>query len=77
MATSVNKSKKEGQHDVTFAEGGDDHMFGKQQAEPQTPAQTSSESDPGPGAKFAKGGGGKMFGFNPSVPQQPGRTSAR
>jgi len=60
-----------------FAEGGDTPMFGEQQAETQTPAQTSSESDTGPGAKFAKGGSGKMFGYSPSVPAKAGITSAR
>lgn len=73
---SANKVEKSN-NNVKFAKGGDTPMFGEQQAEPQTPKQTASESDPGPGAKFAKGGGGKMFGFSPALPQQAGRTSAR
>jgi hypothetical protein len=74
---NVNRTKKEGQHDVEFAEGGDDTMFGKQAAEPQESGQTSSEDDRGPGAKFAKGGSNKMFGFNPSQPAKAGQTGAR
>jgi hypothetical protein len=74
---SVNRSKKEGQHDVEFAEGGDTPMFGKQSAEPQEDAQTSQDDAAGPGAKFAAGGNNKMFGFNPSVPATAGKTSAR
>jgi hypothetical protein len=74
---SVNKSKKEGQHDVEFAEGGDTPMFGEQAAEPQIKAQTSQENTKGPGAKFAEGGSGKMFGFNPAQPAKAGITSAR
>jgi hypothetical protein len=74
---SVNKTKKEGQKNVEFAEGGDDHMFGKMQAEPQESGQTSQEDEGGPGAKFAKGGSNKMFGFNPSVPAKAGQTGAR
>lgn len=68
---------KEAQHDVTFAEGGDQHMFGQQAAGPDTPGNTGKDQKGAPGAKFAAGGSGKMFGFTPSQPQQPGRTSAR
>jgi hypothetical protein len=74
---SVNKSKKEGQHNVEFAEGGDTPMHGQQAAEPQEEAQTSQDDSKGPGAKFAKGGSNKMFGFNPSQPATAGKTSAR
>lgn len=74
---SVNRTKKEGQKDVDFAEGGDTPMFGKMQAEPQESAQTSQEDKAGPGAKFAAGGSNKMFGFNPSQPAKAGITSAR
>jgi hypothetical protein len=71
------KYKSETQKDVTYAEGGSDHMFGEQQAEPQTPAHTGQEDTKGPGAKYAEGGKGKMFGYNPSVPAKAGITSAR
>lgn len=81
---NVNKTKKEGQHNVEFAEGGDTPMFGKgdrtvtdteDSAGPQTPAQTTSESKSDP--KFAAGGSGKMFGFSPALPAKAGITSAR
>ena len=74
---SVNTTKKEAQHDVTFAEGGDGHMFGKQSAGPDKPGNTGKDQSAAPGPKFAKGGSGKMYGFNPSISQQPGRTGAR
>jgi hypothetical protein len=74
---SVNTTKKEAQHNVTFAEGGDQHMFGKQAAGPDKPGNTGKDQSAAPGPKYAAGGSGKMFGFNPSIPQQPGRTSAR
>jgi hypothetical protein len=74
---SVNKTKKEGQHNVEFAEGGDTHMFGKQSASPDTPGNTGKTEKAAPGAKFAAGGSGKMFGFSPALSQEPGRTSAR
>jgi hypothetical protein len=74
---SVNGTKKEAQHNVTFAEGGDTHMFGKQAAGPDKPGNTGKDTSGAPGAKFAAGGSNKMFGFNPAQAQQPGRTSAR
>jgi hypothetical protein len=74
---SVNKTKKEGQHNVEFAEGGDQHMFGKQAAGPDKPGNTGKDQSAAPGAKFAEGGKNNMFGFSPSIPQQAGRTSAR
>ena len=81
---SVNKTKKEGQHDVEFAEGGDTPMFGtgnrlktttEDAAGTQTPAQTSSKSKNN--EKYAEGGSTKMFGYSPSVPAKAGITSAR
>jgi hypothetical protein len=74
---NVNTTKKEGQHDVEFAEGGDTPMFGKQAAGPDKPGNTGKDQSGAPGAKFAAGGSGKMFGYNPSISQEPGRTSAR
>jgi len=74
---SVNTTKKEAQHDVTFAEGGDGHMFGKQAAGPDKPGNTGKDPSSAPGPKFAEGGNGKMFGFSGAQSQQPGRTSAR
>jgi hypothetical protein len=74
---SVNTTKKEGQHNVEFAEGGDGHMFGKQAAGPDKPGNTGKDPTGAPGAKFASGGSGKMFGFNPSQPATAGQTGAR
>jgi hypothetical protein len=71
------KYKSETEKDVEFAEGGDDHMFGQQAAEPQTSGHTEQEDSKGPGAKYAEGGKSKMFGYSPSVPQQAGRTGQR
>jgi hypothetical protein len=68
---------KEAQHDVTFAEGGDTHMFGKQAAGPDKPGNTGKDPTAAPGPKYAAGGSTKMFGFSPSISQEPGRTSAR
>lgn len=68
---------KEAQHDVTFAEGGDTPMFGKQSAGPDKPGNTGKDTSAAPGPKYAVGGTNKMFGFNGSQPQQAGRTSAR
>jgi len=71
------KYKSETQKDVEFAKGGDDHMFGEQAAEKQTPGHTEQEDSAGPGAKFAEGGKGKMFSYSPSIPQAAGRTGQR
>jgi len=71
------KGKSEGEHDVTFAEGGTDHMFGPQSAETDVPGNIGKTPKGAPGAKFASGGSNRMFGFAGSEPQQPGRTSAR
>jgi hypothetical protein len=81
---SVNATKKEAQHDVTFAEGGDTPMFGKgdrvdtatqDAAGTQTPGQTASlaKNDP----KYAEGGNTKMFGFHGAVPATGGITGPR
>ena|ERR1700681_625093 len=74
-------SHNETSHDVEFAEGGDTHMFGKQEAgsrtsEDKSPSTGKPDSS-GPGAKFAAGGTNKMFGFAGSQPAQSGITSAR
>ena len=74
---SVNGTKKEAQHDVTFAEGGDTHMFGKQAAGPDKPGNTGKDQSSAPGPKFAVGGNTNMFGFSPSVPATAGQTGAR
>jgi hypothetical protein len=71
------KSKQESEHNVTFAEGGDTHMFGKQSASPDTPGNTGKTEKAAPGAKYAEGGSTKMFGFHGSVPATAGKTSAR
>lgn len=71
------KAKKESEHDVTFAEGGDTPMFGKQSAGPDKPGNTGKDTSAAPGAKFAEGGKGKMFGFSPSQAKEPGKTGAR
>lgn len=71
--------KKESQHNVTFAKGGNTPMFSQQAAEPAQSGVTVDKAakDNAPGPKYASGGSGKMFGFSPSQAQQPGRTSAR
>ena len=74
MAT---KSKQETEHDVTFAEGGDTHMFGPQSASPDVPGNTGKSPKAAPGAKYAEGGKGKMFGFHGAEAQAAGRTSQR
>ena len=74
---SVNKTKKEGQHDVEFAEGGDTKMFGEQEAGPDDPGSTGKKDDSGPGAKYAEGGKSKMFGYSPSLPARAGITGPR
>jgi hypothetical protein len=74
---SVNATKKEAQHDVEFAEGGDTPMFSKQAAGPDKPGNTGKDQAAAPGPKYAAGGSTKMFGFSPAIPQQAGRTSAR
>jgi hypothetical protein len=71
------KTKKESEHDVTFAQGGNDHMFGPQSAGPDKAGNTGKDTTSAPGPKFAKGGSGKMFGFSPSQDQQAGRTGQR
>jgi hypothetical protein len=68
---------KEAQHDVTFAEGGDQHMFSKQAAGPDKPGNTGKDQSTAPGPKFAAGGSHKMFSFHPSQPATPGQTGAR
>jgi hypothetical protein len=74
----VNPTKtKEAQHDVTFAEGGDTPMFGKQSAETDVPGNTGKTPKSAPGAKFASGGSTKMYGFSPSQPATAGQTGAR
>jgi hypothetical protein len=74
-------SATEKTHNVDFAEGGDTHMFGEQEAGPRTGADkspsTGKPDSSGPGDKFAMGGKDKMFGFNPAVTAQSGITSAR
>jgi hypothetical protein len=79
--TTSKVSRNETSHDVQFAEGGDTHMFGKQQAGSRTSGDkgpsTGKPDDSGPGEKFAQGGKGKMFGFQGSLPARDGITSAR
>jgi hypothetical protein len=73
----ADKSKQESEHNVTFAEGGDTHMFGKQAAGPDKPGNTGKDQSSAPGPKYAAGGSTKMFGFHGAEAQSPGRTSAR
>jgi hypothetical protein len=75
-------TKKETQHNVTFAEGGDTPMFGKgdrtktdDPAGEQTAGQTAA--DPKDNPKYAEGGSTKMFGFNPAVKATGGITGPR
>ena len=79
--TTSKVSRNETSHNVKFAEGGDTHMFGKQEAGSRTSGDkgpsTGKPDDRGPGEKFAQGGSTKMFGFQGSVPARDGITSAR
>lgn len=78
MSMGKKVSKEKSEHNVEFARGGNQHMFGPQAAGPQQPATTAHDVSGGaPGADFAKGGGGKMFGYAGSVPATAGKTSAR
>lgn len=70
------KSKRESQHNVEFAKGGNTHMFGKQSAGEQKAGDTAHDTS-GDGGKFASGGSTKMFGFAGSQPAKAGITSAR
>ena len=82
---SVNTTKKEAQHDVEFAEGGDTPMFGtgdrtttalSDAAGTAVPGETYKDTKGG-GGKYAEGGSTKMFSYSPSVPAKAGITSAR
>ena len=73
----MGKSKQETEKNVTFAEGGDTHMFGKQAAGPDKPGNTGKDQSGAPGAKYAEGGKGKMFGFHGAEAQSAGRTGQR
>jgi hypothetical protein len=70
-------SDTEKSHDVTFAKGGDTHMFGEQSAGDQKPGGTAHTESAAPGADFASGGKTKMFGFSGALPARDGITSAR
>lgn len=78
------KQKKESTHNVEFAQGGDQHMFGSgdhtvtagsDAAGKQKPGNSSHDTG-GSDGKFASGGSTKMFGFNPSKTAEAGKTSA-
>jgi hypothetical protein len=71
------KTKTETSHDVTFAEGGDTHMFSQQAAGPDKPGNTGKDQSGAPGPKYAAGGKNKMFGFAGSQPATAGQTGAR
>ena len=70
-------SRNESTHNVDFAKGGNDKMFGEQQAGEVKSGQTGKPNQTGKGAEFAKGGSGKMFGFAGAEPAKAGQTSAR
>jgi hypothetical protein len=71
------KTKEKVEHNVTFAEGGDTHMFGKQAAGPDKPGNTGKDQSGAPGPKYAAGGSNKMFGYQGSQPAKAGQTGAR
>jgi hypothetical protein len=71
------KTKENVEHNVTFAEGGDTPMFGKQSAGPDKPGNTGKDPTAAPGPKYAAGGSSKMYGYSPSVPATAGQTGAR
>jgi hypothetical protein len=74
---SVDTQKKEKQHNVEFAKGGNTHMFGAQKVGAQKSGVTETDAGAGSGEKFASGGKGKMFGFAGSEAAKAGITSAR
>jgi hypothetical protein len=76
-STATEKTKN-----VEFAEGGDTHMFGEQEADKDTGTSgnhpSSGKPDArGPGDKFAAGGKNKMFGFAGALPATAGISAAR
>lgn len=75
------EAKKFTEKKADFAEGGDTHMFGHQNADEQKPGGTAhnngSAQSQGTGPQFAAGGTNKMFGFSGALPVQAGITSAR
>lgn len=78
------KSRTEKSHNVTFAKGGNTHMFGSGDHTTAAPSDAAGKQKPGTTShdsssdgKFASGGSGKMFGFVGSQPAQGGKTSAR
>ena len=71
------KVTKETTKSAKFAEGGNTHMFGEQEAGKVPSGETGKPDQRGPGDKFAKGGSNKMFGYSPSLPARAGCTSAR
>ena len=81
VSTTSKVSRNETSHNVEFAEGGDTHMFGKQEAGARTGADkgpsTGKPDSSGPGEKFAEGGKTKMFGYSGALPARDGITSAR
>jgi len=60
---SVDTQKKEKQHNVEFAKGGNTHMFGAQKVGAQKSGVTETDAGAGSGEKFASGGKTKMHGF--------------
>ena len=69
---------KEAEQDVTFAEGGDTPMFGKQSAGPDKPGNTGKDTTGAPGPKFAERRHGQDVRlYAARRPARPGRTGAR
>lgn len=77
MADENLKTKEHVERNVTFAEGGDTPMFGKQAAGPDKAGNTGKDPTAAPGPKYASGGSSKMHSYHPSVPATAGITGAR
>lgn len=79
--TKTSADATEKTRNASFAEGGDAHMFGEQEAGSRTgddkSPSTGKPDSSGPGQKFAEGGKGKMFGFAGSLPATAGISAAR
>jgi hypothetical protein len=73
---SVDRTKKEAQHERQFGKGGKTRMFKEQSAGPTAAGRTGKRETSAPGQKFARGGG-KKISYSSSVPATPGITGSR
>jgi hypothetical protein len=71
---ALRRKTSETQRGASYARGGDDKMFGKQAAGPDTPGRTGKVQTPAPGAQRAVGGP-QTSGHSRSVPAAAGHTA--